>query len=306
MKLHRCTGIFLVSSFCSFGFAQVPSDTSYDCLIEPSVSVDLGSAVRGIATAINIERGDRVSQGDSLVELDSRVEQATVALALAKSENTAELKSTEESMQLAKKRLVRFRGLYESNNVSKQQLEDAESEAVIAEMNWHRARENQISAELELDEAKAVLALRTITSPVSGVVVERLISSGELVTEDDPVLRLASLNPLHVELILPASEFGKVRPDSVAKVYPEMPAGTEFVGRVDIVDALIDAASGTFGVRVALPNPDYIVPAGLSCHVDFQANENIAADAHSNLNHSDDAIDQESDVFEVIAAGEQV
>ena len=108
MKLHQCAGLLLLGSCCSLGFAQVPSNASYDCLIEPSISVDLGSAVRGIATSINIERGDQVSLGDPLVELDSRVEQATVALALAKSENTAELQSRKESMDLAQKRLVRF------------------------------------------------------------------------------------------------------------------------------------------------------------------------------------------------------
>lgn len=306
MKLHRYVGLLLVGSFCSVGFAQVSSNANYDCLIEPSISVDLGSAVRGIATAINIERGDRVMQGDALVELDSRVEQATVALALAKSENTAELESRRESMDLAKKRLVRFRGLFESNNVSKQQLEDAESEAVIAEMNWYRARENQISAELELDEAEAILALKTITSPLSGVVVDRLVSSGELVTEDDPILRLASLDPLHVELILPASEFGQIKPGSLAKIYPEMPVGSEFIGRVDIVDALIDAASGTFGVRVELANPDYVVPAGLSCSVDFQLNENVAVDAAVNSQGIEGPIDREARGSDADFDGEQV
>ena len=252
---------------------QAQGDVDYDCLIEPSVSVELGSAVRGVARVINVKRGDNVDEGEVLVELDSRVQRATVALAKARSENTAELASRKESLELANKRLERFRGLYESKNVSQQQLEEAESQAVIAESEWQQARENKISAELELDEATAVLALRSITSPIRGVVVDRMIAPGELVSEEEPVMKLAALDPLYVEVILPASAFGTISVDAPAIVYPEEPIEGEYRGRVDIVDAVIDAASGTFGVRIELPNPDLRLPAGLGCEVDFDADQ---------------------------------
>lgn len=249
--------------------AQVADDIPYDCLIEPSVSVELGSAVRGVVDNVRVRRGDKVTKGGVLVELDSRVQRATVALAKARSENTAELVSREESMKLARKLLTRFQGLYADNNVSQQQVEEAESQAVINESNWHQAQENQVLAQLELAEAQQVLAMRTIASPITGVVVERLIAPGELVNDDEPIFRLATLDPLHVEVILPASEFGKVRVGSAALVFPEGPISGEYPGRVDIVDRVVDAGSGTFGVRIVLPNPDQRLPAGLGCGVDF-------------------------------------
>ena len=150
-----------------------------------------------------------------------------------------------------------------------QQLEEAESQAVIAESDWQQARENKIFAELELEEASAVLALRSITSPISGVVVDRLIAPGELVSEEEPIMQLAALDPLYVEVILPASEFGTIDVDSPALVYPESPVSGEYEGRVDIVDPVIDAASGSFGVRIELPNTDLNLPAGLGCEVAF-------------------------------------
>ena len=45
-----------------------------------------------------------------------------------------------------------------------------------------------------------------------------------------------------------------------------------------IVDPVIDGASGTFGVRLRLPNPDRVVPAGLRCQVRFLAAERPVAD----------------------------
>ena len=251
--------------------AQIGEGVSHDCLIEPSKSVELGSAVRGIADEIKVERGDQVNKGDVLLQLDSRVQRAAVDLAKARSENTAALTSREESMKLARRLLKRLEGLYENNNVSLQQLEESQSQAAISESEWHEAKENQLLAQLELQEARQILAMRTITSPITGVVVERLISPGELVNEDEPIMRLASLDPLYVEVILPASEFGKVIVDSAATVFPEQPAGGQYEGRVDIVDRVIDAASGTFGVRIELPNPEQQLPAGLGCDVNFSA-----------------------------------
>jgi membrane fusion protein (multidrug efflux system) len=54
-----------------------------------------------------------------------------------------------------------------------------------------------------------------------------------------------------------------------AKVIPEAPIGGQYTAEVKIVDKVIDAASGTFGVRLELPNPNYRLPAGLKCKVIF-------------------------------------
>ena len=54
-----------------------------------------------------------------------------------------------------------------------------------------------------------------------------------------------------------------------ATVFPEGPVGGQFNARVTVVDRLVDAASGTFGVRLEVPNPDNRLPAGLKCRVSF-------------------------------------
>ena len=242
---------------------------AYDCLIEPSMSVELGSSIRGVAQEILVRRGDVVKKGDTLVRLESGVQRAAVALARARSENTAELSSRKESMNLANKLRARMENLYRDNNVSHQLLEESQSQAVIAKSNWDQARENDLLAELELKQATEILSLRTITSPISGMVVERMISPGELITEDQPIMSLVSIDPLYVEVIIPAEEFNVVHRGSTATVIPSQPIGGRYEGEVTVVDSIIDAASGTYGVRVELANPDNQLPAGLSCMVEF-------------------------------------
>ena len=62
-----------------------------------------------------------------------------------------------------------------------------------------------------------------------------------------------------------------------ADVVPETDPDGSYRSTVAIVDRIIDPASGTFGVRLELPNPDYRLPSGLKCTVRFLDNENTAS-----------------------------
>ena len=101
-----------------------------------------------------------------------------------------------------------------------------------------------------------------------GVVVERHKSPGEYVGSE-PILTLMRIDPLYVELIVPASKFGTIRKGMTAEVRLEAPVGGAYKATVSIVDPVIDAASGTFGVRLTLPNQSLKLPAGLKCDVKF-------------------------------------
>jgi membrane fusion protein (multidrug efflux system) len=83
------------------------------------------------------------------------------------------------------------------------------------------------------------------------------------------VMKLAQINPLNVEVVAPASIFGSVRVGMIGYVnlapfFPE-----SYKAKVVVVDKVIDAASGTLGVRLQLPNPDNKIPAGIKCTVEF-------------------------------------
>jgi multidrug efflux pump subunit AcrA (membrane-fusion protein) len=110
-----------------------------------------------------------------------------------------------------------------------------------------------------------------VASSVSGVVVERLLNGGEF-TKQAPIVKLAQIDPLRVEVIVPVLLFGRIKVGSQADVVPEEPVGGVWHASVTVVDRVIDAASGTFGVRLALPNPDLRLPAGLKCKVRFNIN----------------------------------
>jgi multidrug efflux pump subunit AcrA (membrane-fusion protein) len=103
---------------------------------------------------------------------------------------------------------------------------------------------------------------------VEGVVVERMMSPGES-AENRPIVKIARIDPLNVEIIVPVDDFGAIRVGMQAEVTPRYPGATVQKATVTVVDRVVDAASDTFGVRLLLPNPDYESPGGVRCGIRF-------------------------------------
>jgi multidrug efflux pump subunit AcrA (membrane-fusion protein) len=179
-----------------------------------------------------------------------------------------QVKSSEAGAELGKRKLDRVNKLFESETLSLDLQEVVETEAKVARMELEQARAEKRLAALQHEQALAVLKRRTIQSPLSGVVVDRMMSPGQRVDEE-PILRIAQIDPLRVEIILPSALFGSIEVGMRAAVVPEFPGDTVHVASVSIVDRVIDAASGTFGVRLELPNAEHEIPGGLHCQVRF-------------------------------------
>jgi len=240
-KLH----IVLVAVMLAL-FGQVAAQgraplASNDCIIEPYKVVNVGSPVEGLLKEVSVERGDVIKALQTIAQLESRVEQASVDLA-------------KERANFNQRNVERNKELYAKQLISIHEKDELETESFLSRM--------------ELQHAEAILSQRSISTPIGGVVVERFLSEGEFVGSE-PILKIAQLNPLNVEVILPVDAFGQVKKGMRATVLPQLPVGGEFKAKVVIVDKVVDAASGTIGVRLELPNPSNRLPAGLKCRVEF-------------------------------------
>jgi RND family efflux transporter MFP subunit len=210
-------------------------------LIEASEVIEVSSQVPGIIESVAVERGDRIQQGQVLATLKADVEKAQVDLARAR-------------LDFGKRKVLRNEELYQKQLISNHEKDEMETEVHVME--------------IQLQDAQERLNLRTITSPVDGVVVERHLGPGEYVGEGS-IMKIARVDPLNVEVIVPSSLYGTITRGMKAEVRPENPIGGSHQGQVVIVDEVVDAASGTFGVRVQLPNPGHKLPAGINCQVRF-------------------------------------
>ena len=240
---------------------------SYDCLTEPDEVVLLSMAVEGVLADVVVDRGDRVQAGQVIAGLESSVEQAIVAQARAQAQQGSEVSLRKAELALARRKAGRIEDLFKHKNASAQERDEAGTDVDIASARLGQARETKRLAELELARAEAVLARRSLRSPFDGVVVERFHIAGEYV-ENEPVVKIARIDPLRVEAILPAERFGTVSPgQAVSLILTLGGQKVERSARIARVDPVLDAASGTFAVRLQLPNSDGSVPSGLECRI---------------------------------------
>jgi len=248
--------------------AQEPGPAELDCLIEPRERVVLAASVLGVVESVLVERGDRVEPGQVVATLEASVERAMVTSARARAESKGELEGTEARLALEARRHARSQKLFQQGIVSDVDLDESESRYVGARIERDRARDAHVLAKLELARAEAALGLHTLRSPISGVVVRRILAPGEY-ADPPQVLELAQVDPLYVEVFAPARMLGQIALGAQGRVLPEDPIGGEHAARVIVVDPVVDAASGTFGVRLELPNSEHAIPAGLKCKVRF-------------------------------------
>ena len=266
---HRLLASVLMGSLMMpavVGGQQPPQNL--ECLIYPEATVAVSGPVEGVLDKVHVDRGDLVKTGQIMATMESSVERASVLLAQAKAEKESALKSGQTRVEFGDRRYVRTLEMFKKELVAIKDMDEAETAKYLAEYELLDATEEKRLSKADLERAKAILELKTIRSPINGVVVERLLTSGEF-TKQAPILRLAQIDPLRVEVIVPVAMYGRIKVGQTAEVYPEAPVGGTWGAKVTVVDRVIDAASGTFGVRLALPNGDLKLPAGLKCRVKF-------------------------------------
>ena len=244
---------------------------AFDCLIQPKMVLKLGTPVPGLLSDVLVDRGTIVKKGDVVARLESGVEEAAVALAKARAEDDSAVRSSAAKLDFQRRKADRATELRKNDNIALSVADEAVTQAKVAESELNQAQVNLTMARLELNRANEVLKQRSIRSPINGVVIERTLGPGEYVFDQGHLITIAQIDPLIVEVSLPLTEFGKLRPGMAGEVYPEVPVGSQYTASVTIVDRVFDAASGTIGVRLEVSNPDYALSAGLKCQVRFPA-----------------------------------
>jgi RND family efflux transporter MFP subunit len=263
--LSRITlsAVFLLSAA-----ANASAVTPLGCLIEPDRTAEVGSPVVGVIDQMLVERGDVVHEGQPIAVLKADVQRAALQVARSKALSEADIQAARASSEFAQQRLERAEDLFNKKFIPQQTLDQARTEADVARQKLAQVQEQQRIWAKELQLAEAQLSERTLHSPINGVVAERYVSAGERI-EQQAVVRIVKVDPLRVELIVPAAAYGKIKTDGTMAVSPELANVGPMNAKVVLVDKIIDAASNTFRVRLQLPNPDSTLPAGLRCQVDL-------------------------------------
>lgn len=233
-------------------------------MVKPEMYIELSSPAAGVLKNLLVNKGDHVTKGQAVAQLEASVEIAKVNQAKFDAANNSDLNNRKIHLAFAKRNRARYQDLYQRGSLSKTEKDKAETEVTLAETDLAKAEEQKKAAALTLELTKAQLALKTIKSPIDGIVIDRYAMLGESVN-DRAIMKLAQVDPLRVELVAPTEYFGLIQEGMQVEVRTERPANKVVNATVTIVDQLIDPASGSFSVRMALPNPDDQLVGGVNC-----------------------------------------
>lgn len=205
-------------------------------------AVTITTKVAGIVTAIRFEEGQRVREGELLLELDSAALQA-------------ELDQARAALDNARQQLARARALPAGQAVAQARVDELETLARAAE-----GRVRQIQARIE--------ELR-LTAPFSGRVGLRQVSPGALIQPGTPVTTLDDISRVRVEFSVPEVHFARVQVGSRVIARSAAYGSRRFEGRVAIMDTRIDPATRTVRLVSEFDNPDEALKPGLFLTVEL-------------------------------------
>lgn len=200
------------------------------------VSTDLS----GIVTKINFESGQKVKQGDLLVQLDVN-------------EELAQLRSAEAQQKLAALNLQRQQNLLKSR-VSSQ-----------ADFDASQAEYDKTSANVE--QVKAAISKKTILAPFSGVLGIRMVNLGQYLENGAKIAPLQSLDPIYVNFWAPQQNLPRLNAGQEVKVTVDGLEDLKFEGKINAVDSVVDEATRNVRVQATVANPDSKLRAGMFVNV---------------------------------------
>jgi len=271
ISLYRYCFIFLLV----FGGTPLHAEDEFkfDCLIEPHSVVDVSTFEDAtIMAEVLVGRGDVIKKGQALARLESNVASISVDIATARAKMHSKIDSAQARVKYLRAQKSRIDKLHKNAAVSFDQKQQADTDHKLAVATLQEAKSNYELAQLEQKRAEQILERRTIRSLIDGVVIKISVDAGESV-EDRPIMTIAEVDPLNVEVILPENMYGSVNIGTRAEVIPLVKGGEKVIIKVVVVDKVIDAASNTFGVRLELENKDYKIPGGVRCDVNFILDE---------------------------------
>lgn len=208
--------------------------------------VTVGADLPGTVDKIHFESGQWVKEGDVLVELDTRQEQAQLA-----------------SMEAQ-------RDLAEINYGRAQQLL---KEGVIARSEYDNAAAQQKATRAQVGDIQAAIARKTIRAPFSGVLGIRQISLGQYLAAGQAIVSLQSLNPIYVNFGVPQQNTAKMELGHVVRVTNTDLRGVEFSGRITALDSVISEQTRNIQVQATLANKGNLLRPGMYVQVELPVGE---------------------------------
>jgi RND family efflux transporter MFP subunit len=229
--------------------------------VQPGREAFVSSRVMGPVTAIWVEPGSRISQGQQLLQIqpaasDGQLAQASGALSQAKA-----------ALALTERNYRRFQALHEQNAASDLELD-------MARMEFERAQGAVAQAEGAVQSAGTVADDSLVRAPFAGRVVDTLVEIGDMAAPGRPLVRVQSTTGQQIWLVVREADIGRLSPgQQISMTIDARPDLGTVEGPVEEIVPSADPATHTFMVKVGLPG--VVLPSGLAGRAQIPGDEEV-------------------------------
>ena len=262
-------------------------------VVEPRTKVDVSAEVSARILELPFREGSRVKKGDVLVKLDGRDLQAALASVEARRDGErfrldaerSRIMGSKQSLENARAQLARQQSLFDTGDVSRQQLDDAitrtrdlESQVLAAEKTISQLEKSLSASESSVEQAKEAVRRTTIMSPIDGLVTFLAAEVGELVVvgtmnnAGTRIMTVADLGAMHLNAKVAETDIARVATGQGAKIYVNAYKDDPFDGKVSEIAlqrTLEKDGTGSFKVLVNLDLKGRQIFSGLTGNVDI-------------------------------------
>ena len=241
---------------------EVTQTVSANGTLNPVVLVSVGTQVSGTVKKLYVDFNDKVKEGQPLLELD-----AALLTAQAR-QSEANLASANAALELAQANEARIKALFAQEYVSKQEYDQTRQALKSATAQLAQAK-------AQLDKDRVNLGNTTIRSPVSGVVVDRVVDLGQTVAASfqTPVLiKIAQdLTEMRIDTSFAEADIGNLREGQKARFTVDAFPNRNFSGEVQQIrlNPTNQQNVVTYNVRVTVANPELVLLPGMTAYVNI-------------------------------------
>lgn len=203
---------------------------------------ELATEASGIVDVIGFKNGANVKAGEVILRLNTDID-------------VAELNALEAAARLAETELERTRSLYESNNISKAEVDIRQSQA-------DQARANVAAQRARIEQ-------KTIAAPFSGVLGIRQVNLGQYVDAGSAIVNLQSLDPIFLNFMLPEQRLAEISGGQPVTARVDAFPDSSFDGVVTAIEPRVEQTTRNFMIQAHIDNPDGRLRPGMFARVEL-------------------------------------
>ncbi|MFT3850573.1 MAG: efflux RND transporter periplasmic adaptor subunit [Propionivibrio sp.] len=241
---------------------DITQTVSANGTLNPIVLVNVGTQVSGTVTQLYVDFNDKVEKGQPLLELDRSL------LAAQARQSAAAIGNISATLELARANEARMKALFAQEYVSRQEFDQATQARKSAEAQLAQAR-------ALADRDQVNLNYTTIRSPVSGIVVDRVVDRGQTVAaslQTPTLIKIAQdLSEMRIDSSFAEADIGRIKPGQGVQFTVDAFPDRSFSGEVQQIrlNPTVTQNVVTYNVRISLQNPDQILLPGMTAYVNI-------------------------------------